>query len=323
MDPLPSNFTADNIKLVVTDVDGTLLGPDHQLSDRTARVLNALPSHVRFMLATGKTKWSTRDIYKRVDRLQDNPSIFLNGLFVVHPDGTPVFQTTLSPKIVLEMLDYSTSGADRFVILYCGERIVGSSFNWVQHLADLTQLYHEPICEKIEHEDLKKMIQDTSLAVHKMIFLTEKDSGVEVVRQDLRQRFEGTEMSGAYDSVQAVPQMLEIVPMGTSKAVALENICRELNLSPDQAIAFGDGENDITMLKLAGCSVAVGNAKPFVKSVAKYVGKSNGEDGLADVLSRIFSINPTNPFRTRKLFVPRCFDALYENYIRLNGRNVL
>lgn len=52
-----------------------------------------------------------------------------------------------------------------------------------------------------------------------------------------------------------------------------------------------DGENDMAMLEYAGCSVAMGNAKPFVKPVAKYVGKSNGEDGLADVLSRIFSIN--------------------------------
>lgn len=69
MDPLPSSFSPDKIKLVVTDVDGTLLGPDHELSERTAAVLNALPEHVIFMLATGKTRWSTRDIFKRVGEL--------------------------------------------------------------------------------------------------------------------------------------------------------------------------------------------------------------------------------------------------------------
>lgn len=70
------------------------------------------------------------------------------------------------------MMEYSHK-MKRFVIIYSGDRIVGSSQGWIQHLADLTKLYHEPLCEEIENEELLGQIKSGALPVHKMIFLTE------------------------------------------------------------------------------------------------------------------------------------------------------
>ncbi|PRP87377.1 hypothetical protein PROFUN_01639 [Planoprotostelium fungivorum] len=287
---LPPNFTPENIKLVVTDVDGTLLGPDHRLSEKTAAVLNALPEHVHFMLATGKTKWSTQDIFDRVERLQNNPSIFLNGMLMTKPDGTHIYQSTLAPEVVTKMIEFSQA-TNRFLTLHWGDRIVASASQWKQHMADLLPMYHEPVCESIEHEELLKMVQDRTVEINKMMFLTETDSDAQAARSELSALFgEDSEISGVYDTVQAVPQMMEIIPKGSSKAVPLKKVCEQLNIKPENVIAFGDGENDITMLKYAGCSVAVGNARPFVKPVADFVSKTNGEDGMANVLAQVFDI---------------------------------
>lgn len=288
--PLPKNFIGDDIKLVVTDVDGTLLGPDHKLSDRTAEVLNAMPEDVTFMLATGKTKWSTREIFEKVERLQNNPSIFLNGLFVANPDGTTRYETLLEKEVVAKMLDFSKE-YNQFMMVFCGDKVVGSSHSWDDKLAALIELYHEPKCEKMDHDELRKLVSEGDLPVHKVMYLADEDAKSSICRGDLSLFMSSFDMGEKYVPFQAVPQLLEIVPGGTSKAVALDKVIKDLGIRSDQVIAFGDGENDMAMLQYAGCSVAVGNAKPFVKPLAKYVGKSNREDGLADVIERVFDID--------------------------------
>ena len=57
-----------------------------------------------------------------------------------------------------------------------------------------------------------------------------------------------------------------------------------LDISPNEVIAFGDGDNDIDMLQFAGLGVAMGNASHYVKSKADYITLSNEEDGIADVI---------------------------------------
>eukprot|EP01117_Protostelium_nocturnum_P007000 TRINITY_DN2507_c0_g1_i1.p1 TRINITY_DN2507_c0_g1~~TRINITY_DN2507_c0_g1_i1.p1 ORF type:complete len:310 (+),score=89.20 TRINITY_DN2507_c0_g1_i1:952-1881(+) len=289
--PLPPNFNKETIQLIATDVDGTLLNPDHELTEKTVNALNSLPEHVGFILATGKTRFSTREVFDRVNRLNKMPSIFLNGLYVVNPDGSVKMETKLNPKVALRMYDFSALKS-RFVAIYSGDRILASSFGWKQSLADLVDLYHEPTMEKIEHDQLRSDVESGKVAVHKMIFMTETDEAVPIVREELREYFaslEGNKEPVEYDAVQAVPQMLEIVPNGSSKATALEFLCKEYQIDPKNVLTFGDGENDMAMLSYAGCSVAMGNAKEYVKPVAKYVGKPNSEDGLANVLERIFS----------------------------------
>lgn len=77
-----------------------------------------------------------------------------------------------------------------------------------------------------------------------------------------------------------------MLPLGASKGVGVQWLLQHLGVSPSEVMALGDGENDIEMLQLVGLGVAMGNAGPKVKSVAKVVVGKNDEDGVAQAIQQ-------------------------------------
>ena len=76
-----------------------------------------------------------------------------------------------------------------------------------------------------------------------------------------------------------------------SKGKAVEEVCKYLNISKDEVMAIGDGENDVSMFKIAKYSVAMKNALEYVKKEAKVIADSDDEDGAAKVLEELAKIN--------------------------------
>lgn len=94
-------------------------------------------------------------------------------------------------------------------------------------------------------------------------------------------------LEGKATVTQAVPHMLEILPLGSSKGNGVAKLLKALEVKADAVAAIGDGENDVGMLQLAGTSIAMGNAVPQAKRVAKHVlSRTNDEDGVADAIDR-------------------------------------
>lgn len=86
--------------------------------------------------------------------------------------------------------------------------------------------------------------------------------------------------------MQAVPDMLELVPQGTNKWVGAQALLEDLELPADAMMAIGDGGNDLQLVANAGLGVAMGNAVEAVKQVADVVVAGNDEDGVAEALER-------------------------------------
>jgi HAD superfamily hydrolase (TIGR01484 family) len=80
--------------------------------------------------------------------------------------------------------------------------------------------------------------------------------------------------------------LIEVVPLGISKATGVEDVARPLGIAADDVVAFGDMPNDVPMLQWAGHGVAMGNAHPDALAVANEVTAANTDDGLARVLER-------------------------------------
>ena len=100
------------------------------------------------------------------------------------------------------------------------------------------------------------------------------------------------ELLGSYmDVFRSAPFFLELVPQGIDKAQSLRRLLAKVNLTPEDMIAFGDGYNDLSMLRLAGMGVAMANAAPEVRAEADYITLSNEEDGVAAALEH-FSCLP-------------------------------
>ena len=83
---------------------------------------------------------------------------------------------------------------------------------------------------------------------------------------------------------------LEIGACGMSKGTALEYLCEQLDIKSDEVIAFGDNDNDISMIRFAGVGVAVENATENVKAVADYMTLTNDQDGVANMLTQVLEI---------------------------------
>jgi len=82
--------------------------------------------------------------------------------------------------------------------------------------------------------------------------------------------------------------IVEYMPRGTNKGTGLAQLIKSLNVSKDEVVAFGDGGNDIELLQNAGWPIAMENARDVLKPYAKYITKSNVENGVADALEKIF-----------------------------------
>ena len=80
--------------------------------------------------------------------------------------------------------------------------------------------------------------------------------------------------------------LIEIVPLGISKATAVQEVAAPLDIAADDVVAFGDMPNDVPLLIWAGHSVAMGNAHPEAVAAANEVTAANTDDGVARVLER-------------------------------------
>ncbi len=96
------------------------------------------------------------------------------------------------------------------------------------------------------------------------------------------------ELPGIEWSVDHTEPWLTAVPPNVTKGTALDELSKELGISAEDALAIGDGSNDVEMLKWAGLGVAMGQAPAHVHAVADVVGPTVVEDGAAQVLSRFF-----------------------------------
>ena len=120
------------------------------------------------------------------------------------------------------------------------------------------------------------LFDGTSLSnITKMIWIDEPDS-----LQKRKAALSGS-LPDTVSYCNSRPDFLEFFSGSVSKGTALRFLCKNLGIHPEETIAFGDGENDISLLQAAGLSVAMGNAAEEVKACADVVTASNDEDGIA------------------------------------------
>lgn len=263
--------------LIATDVDGTLLDEDELVTPRTrAAVLAAVDAGTKFILATGRPpRW----ISPVVEALGFAPmAVCANGA-VLYDSATDriLSAQTLSTDVLAQLAEVATRvipGAGLAV-----ERVGRSA-----HDAATPQFLSSP---GYEHAWLNPDNTEVSLA---------DVLGEPAVKLLIR-------MAGARSADMAAALaphigiagdltystnngLIEVVPLGISKASGVDEVARPLGITADDVIAFGDMPNDIPMLLWAGLGVAMGNAHPEAKAAADEVTTPNTDDGLARVLER-------------------------------------
>ncbi len=276
------------IKLIAIDLDGTLLNSNHEMTERTEKILKAaMATGVKVIIATGKTFLSSREIIKRLGT--NTPGIYNQGTVTFNSDGTIHSQQVIDKTLARQVITFAEE-RDYILGVYSGTRILVRKMT--KRMEELTTHYHEP---KPEEVGPLQNILDTTL-VNKIIAFSPGDA-----RRILALRWQLSMQigSGARLLSAGIPDELELLPTNASKGTALKVLLKEMGIPASQVMAIGDGENDIEMLELAGLGVAMGNANDHVKSVANVTTKSNDEDGVAEAVEKYVlktaeaPVNPT------------------------------
>ena len=268
------------VRLVCSDVDGTLLTPSHRVTDRTVstvlRAMDALGKH-GFCACTGRGRvgayTALGPIGERL-RAERAPGVFLNGLVVYGPGDELVSEQLLPADVALEFAAFAAEHGEALVG-FSGDRILCERRDeWT----DLLVAYRDPTPEP--SGPWRGIVGGAP--IHKMILLAEA-ARVAALRPLLAER-----LGDAASITQAVPEMLEVLPAGGSKGAGVAALLERLGVDPSAVLALGDAENDIGMLELAGTACAMGHAAPAVKAAAAHVSATNapGEDGGALAIER-------------------------------------
>jgi len=282
----------DQIKLIITDVDGTLQNSKHTISEKTVKIINEILdkyNDVSFVLATGKTRYSTVEIRNNL-HIMDKPrcpAIHTNGCLVYNDKNEIINEIFLDPNVIIDNLHYyekifKPDGKPYAYFLYCGD----ICYTPDEYFNDTLAGYGEYV-EVIDENELFTKLKSGEIKCNKICLFAE-----EAIIKEYDQRIR--DFMKNYDDIDytmAIPICIEVVPKNVNKGESLKFIMKSLNLKPEQVIAFGDGLNDVHMFEVAGYKYAMANALDVLKDMATGVTKSNDEDGEAYVLEQIFLKN--------------------------------
>ena len=270
------------LRVICSDVDGTLLTPSHVTTERTtAAVLRSMDRAEHFCCATGRGRSGAYMALGRVGdqlRARGAPGVFLNGLIAYGPGGEEILSEQTVPAEVVRSVAAFAAEHGAAMVGYQRDRIICDvPSEWTAIFPGI----NEPMPEALGPWDRIS----SNEPINKLIVLAEPERHTGELRPALTEH-----LGDAASLTMAVPTMLEVLPKGGSKGAGVQVLLERLGVDPQAVMALGDAENDLGMLELAGLAVAMGNAPPSVQAVAQYVTASNkeGDDGAARALERLF-----------------------------------
>jgi Cof subfamily protein (haloacid dehalogenase superfamily) len=256
------------IRLVATDLDGTLLQPGGVLSDRTRAVLDAVDADV--VVVTARPPRFVQDL------ALTGTAICANGAMIYDLARREVTHAQTVPFDVVRKV----AEALALVIPDVGIAVETG-------LEVLSEPGFQGFGPKNPHRTLELLdhvFEEAHQVVQMLAWAPERESDhmMEIAREAVGQHVAVTHSGGT--------GLLEISPPGVSKAATLESLCRARGISSEEVIAFGDMPNDLSVLGWAGTAYAMGNAHPLVKQACRNHAPPNTEDGVAQVLEELFNL---------------------------------
>ncbi|MCM3740753.1 Cof-type HAD-IIB family hydrolase [Oceanobacillus luteolus] len=282
------------MKLIASDLDGTLLNEIGQVSENNAAAIKkAVDQGIRFVVATGRS-WDSASKPLQAAGIT-SPVISLNGATIYDEDGELLHEVKMNRDVAKEVLSVCRE-AEMYLEFFTNKGIYSASREYfVEVLVDIMKsanpnlteeeiranahlrFQNEPV-EFIDDYDLIFEMDD--VVIYKILGFSLKPEKLAGVRASL-----GKEKELVITSSGDIN--LEFNHPQAQKGVALKNLADRLNIPMEDIVAVGDNWNDVSMLQAAGKGIAMGNASDEIKQLADGVTKSNIEDGVAALIESI------------------------------------
>ncbi|MGH3745521.1 MAG: HAD hydrolase family protein [Mycobacteriales bacterium] len=269
------------IRLVATDVDGTLLRSDGTASAATVSALQNLA--VPYVLVTGRPRRWVEPLAAKLGC--EGAAIVVNGALTYDlTTGDVVRALTITPDDARACARAIRSELPD--ALFAVERLSDPPF---ASEPGYPSVHPDPAAPLLALDEL------TAEPVLKLLCRSGSVSETETLYEVARTACAGHPVELTHSS--GTLGLLEIAAAGVDKASALAAYAAHLGISSDEVLAFGDGFNDVPLVAWAGHGVAVANAHPAVLDVADEVTASNDDDGVAEVLVRFGATLDRSPHR--------------------------
>ena len=267
------------VKLIAFDLDGTLLDSRKGLPERNRRALTAAgEAGIRLVPATGRIPAGLPEPLRGMPGLRWG--ILSNGAEIYDFETQQIVHREEIPlDTALDVLDYAES-LGLFYDCYqdnWGYMTAATLRRAPEFVPDpgILDLVHRL---RTEVPELRAYLKNKGEALQKLqLYFTDPALRLRLLRE-LPERYPTLAVTSS------VPFNIEINSAAATKGRALERLCAMLEIDPAETIAFGDGTNDISLLRAAGLGVAMANASDEVKRAAERVTLTNDEAGVAAVL---------------------------------------
>ncbi|QRR03654.1 HAD family hydrolase [Dyadobacter sandarakinus] len=263
-------MTFSDIRLIATDMDGTLLNSQHELSPDFYPVFESLKARqIVFVAASGRQYFN---LEKTLDAIK-NDVVFAaeNGSYVVF-QGKELHTQAMDQEVVKDFVAITREIPECYAVI-CGKKKAYVE-NDEPGFIDRLKLYFE----RYEIVPDLTAIEDDEFLKYTVCDLKGSEGNSYPHFKSYEKDFQ-VKVSG--------PIWLDISHKDANKGRAMEVIQEKFGISPDETMAFGDYLNDLEMLQKARYSFAMANAHPEIRKIARYHAGSNDENGVVEVLKQL------------------------------------
>ena len=266
-----------NHKILCSDLDGTLLSTKSDVSAFTISEIQRIKPTTKIILVSARMPNAMRYVQRDLG-IEKEPLICYNGALILDNDKE-VYSTFIETTTILSLFELTKTYGIKLGLYYKDEWYVEEISERVSkeiHHTKVTPIYRKTNETIIDW-------RERNVGAHKIMLMGTQET-INSITPYLESKF-AFEMN-IYRSNDT---LIEVTPKAISKLSAIESLIQNPNTLND-VIAFGDNYNDVEMLMHAGCSVAVGNAREEVKSIANHITLKNTEEGVAHFLNQHFNI---------------------------------
>ena len=267
-------------RMVVTDLDGTLLNNKKQVSEANAKAIqNLKDQNITFVMATGRSDVMTRAYTKQLKNI--DIVIGCDGAVIRNiRTGEILYENHLRSETCHTTFEICKKYGLQYYVFAKDELVsddpqnerflIHQKFNQtVEEDEEIPMQIVDDLNEYVENFDPNKFLISAPADYLKTQF------------EDFRLPF-----GDMLTICTSAPFYIEVVDNGIDKGSALRDLSEQMHVSKDEIIAFGDEMNDLTMLQFAGCGVAMGNAVKPIRLIADKITASNDDDGIAVTLEK-------------------------------------
>jgi Cof subfamily protein (haloacid dehalogenase superfamily) len=285
------------IKLIVSDLDGTLLKRYKSISKANVDAMTQAQSKgIKVALATGRGFDSTKQFIKTLKLDQFEGFLIVNNGQRIIDAKTLQQQTNAKVSIELAKKAMRFAKTNNLQLILDGDE--GLAFYSPKELELYRDIYRvlirilpyfRVILGRIHIFSLFGFLKNQPVKILRheddISVLYDKIGLAHAKKQlDLHEAELKTHFSDEFEVMRVSPNWLDLSPKGITKHFGIVQVMKRLNIEEDEVMVLGDSENDISMLKAFKYSFAMGNAHEDIKSYANFIALSNQEDGVAHAI---------------------------------------